>query len=502
METLVLKVDKSPQGEKALNKAAEIIKDGGLVAFPTETVYGLGGDAKNPRSSKRIYKAKGRPSDNPLIVHIANMSQLEEIVEEVPEVARTLADNFWPGPLTMILKKNKVVPKQTTGGLDTVAIRMPSDEIARELIIRSDCMIAAPSANVSGKPSPTLASHVYKDLSGKIDAVLDGGAAIIGLESTIIDLTSDIPTILRPGAITKNMLEQVIGRVDIDPSILEKKEADKPKAPGMRYKHYAPKAELTIVDGNSLKVVAYINSQVRENDNKGINTGIIATSENANKYIGGNVKEVGSAADEEGIAHNLYNILREFDDTDVSVIYSESFDGDGIRAAVMNRLLKAAGYKVVSADRVAIKRIIFVGKNGSSRSPMAASIFESLDEDKDYEVLARGLLVQFPEPLNPKTEAVLAGNGIEIEEFSATQLSDDDINSSTIIFAMEETLRSKVLEGYEKANEDNTFTLSSYVGGELEIPNPYGGDLQLYGLCYEVLKDTLTKLIDLLKQER
>ena len=178
METLVLKVDKSPQGENALNKAAEIIKDGGLVAFPTETVYGLGGDAKNPRSSKRIYKAKGRPSDNPLIVHIANMTQLEEIVEEVPKVARTLADNFWPGPLTMILKKNKVVPKQTTGGLDTVAIRMPSDEIARELIIRSDCMIAAPSANVSGKPSPTLASHVYKDLSGKIDAILDGGAAI------------------------------------------------------------------------------------------------------------------------------------------------------------------------------------------------------------------------------------------------------------------------------------------------------------------------------------
>ena len=259
METLVLKVDKSPQGENALNKAAEIIKDGGLVAFPTETVYGLGGDAKNPRSSKRIYKAKGRPSDNPLIVHIANMSQLEEIVEEVPEVARTLADNFWPGPLTMILKKNKVVPKQTTGGLDTVAIRMPSDEIARELIIRSDRMIAAPSANVSGKPSPTLASHVYKDLSGKIDAVLDGGAAIIGLESTIIDLTSDIPTILRPGAITKNMLEQVIGRVDIDPSILEKKEADKPKAPGMRYKHYAPKADMVIVDGAQDAVVAKIN---------------------------------------------------------------------------------------------------------------------------------------------------------------------------------------------------------------------------------------------------
>ena len=502
METLVLKVDESIEGNKALDKAAKIIKDGGLVAFPTETVYGLGGDAKNPRSSKRIYKAKGRPSDNPLIVHIADMGQLEEIVEEVPEVVRTLADNFWPGPLTMILKKNKVIPKQTTGGLDTVAIRMPSDNIARELIIRSNCMIAAPSANVSGKPSPTLASHVYEDLSGKIDAVLDGGAAIIGLESTIIDLTSDIPIILRPGAITRNMLEQVIGRVDIDPSILEKKEADKPKAPGMRYKHYAPKAELTIVEGNPTKVATYINSHIRENRDKGIVTGIIATSENVDKYIDSNVKVVGSAHDEEEIAHNLYNILREFDDTDVSVIYSESFEGDGIRAAVMNRLLKAAGYKVISADRVAIKRIIFVGKNGSSRSPMAASILKTLDEDNDYEILARGLLVQFPEPLNPKTQAVLAGNGIEIEEFSATQLSDSDIDTSTIIFTMEESIRNKVLDRYKKANEDNTFVLSSYVGGELEIPNPYGGDLQLYGLCYEVLKDTLTKLIDLLKQER
>lgn len=502
METLVLKVDRSLQGEEALNKAAKIIKEGGLVAFPTETVYGLGGDAKNPRSSKRIYKAKGRPSDNPLIVHIASFSQLEEIVEEVPPVARKLADSFWPGPLTMILKKNKVVPKQTTGGLDTVAIRMPSDEIARELIIRSNCMIAAPSANVSGRPSPTLASHVYNDLSGSIDAVLDGGAATIGLESTIIDLTSDIPMILRPGAITKNMLEQVIGRVDIDPSILERKEADKPKAPGMRYKHYAPRAELTIVEGNPTKVATYINSQVRENRSNGIVTGIIATSENVDKYLDSNVKLIGSIDDEEEIAHNLYNILREFDDTDVSVIYSESFDGDGIRAAVMNRLLKAAGYKVISADRVAIKRIIFVGKNGSSRSPMAASILKSLDEDNDYEILSRGLLVQFPEPLNPKTEAVLAGNGIEVGEFSATQLSDSDINTSTIIFTMEESIRNKVLDKFSRANEDNTFVLSTYVGDELEIPNPYGGDLQLYGLCFEVLKDTLIKLIDMLKQER
>ena len=320
METLILKVDKSSEGYKKLDIAARIIKEGGLVAFPTETVYGLGGDAKNPKSCKKIYKAKGRPSDNPLIVHIAEFRQLEDIVEEVPDTARELADAFWPGPLTMILKKNKVIPKQTTGGLDTVAIRMPNDDIARELILRSECLIAAPSANVSGKPSPTIADHVYNDLSGRIDAVIDGGHAVIGLESTIIDLTSDVPTILRPGAITKEMLERVIGRVEIDSALLIEDEEQKPKAPGMKYKHYAPKADLTIVEGNASKVVVYVNSRVVANKDKGIVTGVIASDENASRYSAEVVKTIGSIEDEEEIAHNLYGILREFDETEVKEI--------------------------------------------------------------------------------------------------------------------------------------------------------------------------------------
>ncbi len=502
METLILKVDRSSEGYDKLDKAARIIKEGGLVAFPTETVYGLGGDAKNPRSCKKIYRAKGRPSDNPLIVHIAEFSQLEDIVEEVPVSARELAKEFWPGPLTMILKKNKVIPRQTTGGLDTIAIRMPDDEIARELILRSECLIAAPSANVSGKPSPTIAEHVYKDLSGRIEAVIDGGQAIIGLESTIIDLTSDIPTILRPGAITKEMLERVIGRVDIDASLIGEGEDIKPKAPGMKYKHYAPKAELTIVEGNISKVVVYVNSKVIANKDRGLVTGVIASSENVTRYSAEVVKTIGSSEDEEELAHNLYSILREFDETNVSEIYSESFKGDGISKALMNRLLKAAGHKVVNADKEAITRIIFAGKNGSSRSPMAAYILKSMDATKDYEILSRGILVQFPEPLNPKVEAVLLSNGIEVGDFHAVELTDNDINSSTIIFTMEESHRDKIIGKLEKANEENTFVLPAYVGDELDILNPYGGGLQLYGLCFEALKDTLNKLVNILNQER
>lgn len=502
METLILKVDKSSEGYKKLDIAARIIKEGGLVAFPTETVYGLGGDAKNPKSCKKIYKAKGRPSDNPLIVHIAEFRQLEDIVEEVPDTARELADAFWPGPLTMILKKNKVIPKQTTGGLDTVAIRMPNDDIARELILRSECLIAAPSANVSGKPSPTIADHVYNDLSGRIDAVIDGGHAVIGLESTIIDLTSDVPTILRPGAITKEMLERVIGRVEIDSALLIEDEEQKPKAPGMKYKHYAPKADLTIVEGNASKVVVYVNSRVVANKDKGVVTGVIASDENASRYSAEVVKTVGSIEDEEEIAHNLYGILREFDETEVKEIYSESFEGDGIRGAIMNRLLKAAGHKVINADKEAITRIIFAGKNGSSRSPMASYILKSMDASKDYEILSRGILVQFPEPLNPKVEAVLASNGIEVGDFHAVELTDNDINSSTIIFTMEESHKDKIIEKLEKANEENTFVLPTYVGDELEILNPYGGGLQLYGLCFEALKETLNKLVNILNQER
>ena len=344
-------VSREPIDMTLIREASEILKSGGLVAFPTETVYGLGGDATDKEASRKIYAAKGRPSDNPLIVHIASFSQLEDITVNLPKAAKLLADAFWPGPLTMVCNKNHVIPYETTGGLDTVAVRMPNNPVALALIEESGCMIAAPSANTSGRPSPTKASHVYEDLSGKIEAILDGGPVDIGIESTIVDLTEDVATILRPGFINMDMLKAVVGEVRIDPGIVYNDTGTtsgaKPKAPGMRYKHYAPKGDLTIVDGEEDKVVSTINQLATEAIDNGSKVGIIATSETADRYGIGQVLIIGDRTDEGSIAHNLYDILRQFDDLEVDIIYSESFSTPRMGQAIMNRLLKAAGQKTM-----------------------------------------------------------------------------------------------------------------------------------------------------------
>jgi L-threonylcarbamoyladenylate synthase len=330
-----------------LKEAGGIIRQGGLVAFPTETVYGLGGDALNPASSKKIYEAKGRPSDNPLIVHIAEIEALRPIVREIPETARKLAEAFWPGPLTMILYKSDLVPYETTGGLDTVAVRMPVHKVAREFIRAAGGYVAAPSANRSGRPSPTIAKYVAEDMDGRIEMLIDGGDVAIGLESTIVDLTSDEPMILRPGYITKEMLEEVLSHVEEDRTLMRDDSGAAPKAPGMKYRHYAPKGELTIVIGQEDAVVNYINERLAESHAGNKKTGVIGTDRTIGHYCADACKSVGSREDEPAIARELYRILREFDDEAVEVIYSEAFDESGIGQAIMNRLLKAAGHKVV-----------------------------------------------------------------------------------------------------------------------------------------------------------
>ncbi len=330
-----------------LQRAGDIIRSGGLVAFPTETVYGLGGDALQPESSRKIYAAKGRPSDNPLIVHVADMESVSEIVTAVPDEAKKLADAFWPGPLTMIMNKNDRVPYETTGGLDTVAIRMPNNRIALELIRRSGGFIAAPSANTSGRPSPTLARYCVEDLSGKIEMIIDGGQVGIGLESTIVDLTGERPMVLRPGYITVEMLRDVLGEVDIDRTIIAPDSGIRPKAPGMKYRHYAPKGVLTIVEGPSNKVAEYINTKAIEAASEGKRVGVIGTESTKALYRADVVKSVGDRNDESTIAHELFKVLREFDDENIDVMFSESFDDSGIGQAIMNRLLKAAGHCVI-----------------------------------------------------------------------------------------------------------------------------------------------------------
>ncbi len=343
MKTKVIRMTPDCLDYQGISEAGKILCDGGLVAFPTETVYGLGGNALDEKAAERIYAAKGRPSDNPLIVHIAEFAAIDRIVKAVPPKARLLAEAYWPGPLTMVFQKNELVPYGTTGGLETVAVRMPNHPLALELIRAAGGYVAAPSANKSGRPSPTIASHVEEDLSGRIDMILDGGPVGIGLESTIVDFTDEIPTILRPGYINQEMLEQVIGPVQVDKALIDPTQLLYAKAPGMKYRHYAPKAELVVVEGAQQKVQQKIRELVEKMSEGGISVGIIATDESAAAYPMGIVKSIGSRKNEETIAQHLFGILREFDDSDVQYIFSEAFDTPQMGQAIMNRLLKAAG---------------------------------------------------------------------------------------------------------------------------------------------------------------
>lgn len=355
MDTRIIKIQGrgeafSPEEEQALREAGDVLRRGGLVAFPTETVYGLGGDAFNPESSRKIYAAKGRPSDNPLIVHIARMEDMGSLVQRVPQEAVCLARAFWPGPLTMILPKSDSVPGETTGGLETVAVRMPSHPVARRLISCGGGFVAAPSANLSGRPSPTMAKYVIEDLDGRVDIIIDGGEGDIGLESTIVDLTVSPPQILRPGYITQDMLSKVLGQISVDRTILQSDSGQAPRAPGMKYRHYAPRGELTIISGPVRQVTDYINSHAAMDRERGYKTGVIGTDEVLAMYRADVVRSLGSRQDEESIARHLYGILREFDDENVDRIYSECFETTGLQQAIMNRLLKAAGHKLVVLD--------------------------------------------------------------------------------------------------------------------------------------------------------
>jgi len=351
MKTIIKMINEQDIDEKIVEKAGDILRAGGLVAFPTETVYGLGADALNKDAASKTYKAKGRPSDNPLIIHIEALEALDEIIEDKPEELETLAKHFWPGPLTMIFHKSKVVPLATTGGLETVAVRMPENRIAREVIRAGGGYISAPSANISGKPSPTTAEHVKVDMNERIDMILDGGTVKIGVESTILDMTVTPPMILRPGAVTRKMLEKVLPRIEIDPAVFSLAEQIEAKAPGMKYRHYAPNAPLVIVEGTSEDVIEAINIETSHKEKHGIKVGIICTDESLCQYQASSVKSVGARMDETSIAQNLYAILRKFDEENIEYAFSEAFSEEGIGLAIMNRLCKAAGYrKMLAAD--------------------------------------------------------------------------------------------------------------------------------------------------------
>ncbi|ACA56911.1 threonylcarbamoyl-AMP synthase [Clostridium botulinum] len=351
MKTKVMRLDENNIDEDVISKAGDTLRRGGLVVFPTETVYGLGANALDKNAVKKIFKAKGRPQDNPLIVHISKMKDIEKLVEEIPSVAEKLMDKFWPGPMTIILKKKDIIPNETSAGLDSIGIRMPSNKIAMKLISMAGVPIAAPSANLSGKPSPTDVETCIEDLDGKVNIILGGDNSEVGVESTVIDCTINPPCILRPGGITLEMLKEVDSNIYIDPAIMEKPDKElKPKAPGMKYRHYAPKAPLKIIKGDLNKTIEKINEMVQNYIDAEKKVGIIATDETIDNYKKGDVVSIGSRKDLNTIAHNLFYVLRSFDEKNVDLILSEAFEEKDMGVAIMNRLKKSAGYDIINLD--------------------------------------------------------------------------------------------------------------------------------------------------------
>ena len=347
MKTKISMIKNASEDEKEIQEAAEIIKNGGTVVFPTETVYGLGADGLNSEAVKKIFEAKGRPQDNPLIIHVSS-KDLNLYAEEVPQIANKLVEKFWPGPLTIILKKKDIVPNETSASLDSIGIRMPNNEIALKLIELSETTIAAPSANISGRPSPTDLQRCVEDLDGKVDCILGGEQSDIGVESTIVDCTVNPPLVLRPGGVTLEMLREIDPNINIDPAIMKKPEPNlKPKAPGMKYRHYAPKAKVTIVSGNKKNTIEKIKEMVHYNIEKKKKVCILTVDENEKEYSEGIKISLGSLNDLSTVAINLFETLRKCDDIGADVVFAESFEQKGVGIAIMNRLNKAAGFDIV-----------------------------------------------------------------------------------------------------------------------------------------------------------
>ena len=347
MKTKISMIKNASEDEKEIQEAAEIIKNGGTVVFPTETVYGLGADGLNSEAVKKIFEAKGRPQDNPLIIHVSS-KDLNLYAEEVPQIANKLVEKFWPGPLTIILKKKDIVPNETSASLDSIGIRMPNNEIALKLIELSETTIAAPSANISGRPSPTDLQRCVEDLDGKVDCILGGEQSDIGVESTIVDCTVNPPLVLRPGGVTLEMLREIDPNINIDPAIMKKPEPNlKPKAPGMKYRHYAPKAKVTIVSGNKKNTIEKIKEMVHYNIEKKKKVCILTVDENEKEYSEGIKISLGSLNDLSTVVRNLFETLRKCDDIGADVVFAESFEQKGVGIAIMNRLNKAAGFDIV-----------------------------------------------------------------------------------------------------------------------------------------------------------
>ena len=448
MDTLCYTITNIDEQQGCIARAAEIIRAGGLVAIPTETVYGLGANALDPNAVCRIYEAKGRPSDNPLIIHVPDKSWLARYCVDVPEVAYTLAEHFWPGPLTMILKRDPGVPDRTTGGLQTVGVRCPDHPVTLALIEAADVPIAAPSANLSGRPSCTTASHVLEDMQGKIECILDGGRCKVGVESTIIDLTVQPPRLLRPGGLPVEALEEVLGEVAIDDAVKRRMgEGEQPRAPGMKYRHYAPSAPVTVVIGSPAKSAWYIRR------NLDANVGVICYNEFTPLFYGAEVQTLGSMQNPREQARRVFDALRAFDSTKVERIYAQCPDAEGLGFAVGNRLKKAAGFSVIDADCVDFPKGKFtlIGITGGTGAGKTTALRELgrlgvhiIDCDQVYHQLLacnQDLLRELSERFGD----AVGSNGVDRKKLGELVFRDkaalQDLNAITHCYISRETRR-------------------------------------------------------------
>lgn len=467
METKLLKAD-----EDGLKTAAELIRKGETVVFPTETVYGLGANALCPLAVEKIFKAKGRPSDNPLIVHIADREKLLEIVKEVPEKARQLMDKFWPGPLTIIMEKTDKIPDVVSAGLSTVGIRMPENKEARAFLKYAGIPVAAPSANISGKPSPTTFEDVCQDMDGKVSAIIEGEPSNVGVESTVIDMTLDVPVVLRPGGITVEQIEAEIGEVLVSCGL---KESSVPKAPGMKYKHYAPKAKVYIVKGT----VSDLKEKLTEKKGFFKKVGILCFDE----FVGelspfGEALSLGSMKRPEDAAKNLFTLLRKMDKLGVDVIFAPEIPENGLWLAVKNRLYKAAADNII--DIKTAKWIYFVCTGNTCRSPMAEGIFSCVREN--VITSSAGLMANNGDFANDKAVISAKRLGADIKGHRSKRLTLDMVNSSDYVVVMTNEMKNAL------SDFKNVVLFSALSKGCEDVSDPFGASQEIYDECANQIK--------------